>query len=470
MITHIGEFCALLRVNGVRVSTAEVLDAVAAAEVVGIDDGASLRAALASTLIKRPGDRSLFVELFELYFRRGARLLDQAAAVPAVAMLREAGIGEAAVRALVGQVAGEAAGLSAMARMGMGMRTPEVAALIRGAGFAAELEAISSPLQVGHYTYRLLDQLDVHGAEGEILAALDRLVSAGTLAAADKEALAAIARRNLERLRAAVREFVDEEFKRRNLDYAEQMALRALAEKPLTNLTAEEVAKLRHEVARLARILRARVSLKPRLRKSGRLDLRRTLRRSLATGGVPFAIKWRQRQRRKPRLIVLCDISDSVRNVSRFMLQFVYTLQELFDRVYSFAFVAELGELTELFRRHDLERAMALAYSGAAVNVFANSNYGNVLASFAERHLDKVTARTTVMIIGDGRNNYNPTHAAILADIRRRAKQLLWLNPESPAAWGFGDSAMREYQPHCDKVVVVYNLDSLRLVVDELVM
>ena len=111
---------------------------------------------------------------------------------------------------------------------------------------------------------------------------------------------------------------------------------------------------------------------------------------------------------------------------------------------------------------------MDLVFSGAAVSLFASSNYGRVFDQFATRHLGKVTSRTTVIVIGDGRNNYNPSRAAVLGVIRRRARKLLWLNPEALAAWGFGDSAMREYQPHCDRVVVAHDLDTLHRVIDDL--
>ncbi|MEM9492905.1 MAG: VWA domain-containing protein, partial [Myxococcota bacterium] len=227
-------------------------------------------------------------------------------------------------------------------------------------------------------------------------------------------------------------------------------------------------AELRRELMRLARILRARLSLRPNPARRGRLDLRRTVRRSLASGGVPFAIERRRRRQRKPRLVVLCDISDSVRAVSRFMLELVYALHELFDRVRAFAFVADLGELTELFRQHRLDRAVDLAYSGQVVNTFANSNYGRALAQFADRHMDAVTGRTTVMVIGDGRTNHHPSRGEVLGAIARRARQVLWLNPEPRSLWGFGDSAMDEYQRHCDRVMVVRNLNGLRAVIDRL--
>jgi hypothetical protein len=287
---------------------------------------------------------------------------------------------------------------------------------------------------------------------------------------AAKGALRAEILASFTRLRADLRAYVTQAFARHNLEYKRELALDALAQKPLQQMSEREVAELLREVERLARLLRARLAQRPERTRRGRLDLRRTLRRSLATGGVPFELFRRERRPHKPRLVVLCDISDSVRNVSRFMLQLVYTLQELFDRVQSFAFVAELGELTELFRQYDLERAIELTYAGAVVSTFASSNYGRTLEQFKARHLDKVSARTTVIVIGDGRNNYHPSRASLLGEIRRRAKQVLWLNPESPSAWGFGDSAMREYQPHCDRVMVVRNLEGLRKVIDHLVL
>lgn len=469
MLDRLEEFAGLLRKGGVRVSTAEVIDAARAVAAVGFDTSETMRAALSSTLVKRAADLHTFDELYELYFRGGARLAS-ASGSSLAALLREAGLDDAAIAALFQQLAAEAAALSPVARALLGVGQAELAALVRAASGAAELERIRSPLQVGYYSYRLLEALDVDGADGEVAAMLRRLAAGGVLRESDEALVLELARRNLARLRTAVRDHVQAEFQRQNVDFMQRLTIGSLAEKPLGQLTHDEVDSLRQEVTRLAEILRARIALRPKVERRGRLDLRRTLRRSLATGGVPFEIVRRRRQRRKPRLVILCDISDSVRNVSRFMLQLAYALQKAFDRVYSFAFVAELGELTELFKIHDIDRALELAYTGAVCNVFANSNYGSALRAFRERHSGKVTPRTTVLVIGDGRNNYHAAHADVLGVIARRARQLWWLNPESPAAWGFGDSAMHEYAPHCSRVVVVYDLDSLRKVVDELVM
>jgi uncharacterized protein with von Willebrand factor type A (vWA) domain len=167
--------------------------------------------------------------------------------------------------------------------------------------------------------------------------------------------------------------------------------------------------------------------------------------------------------------VVLCDISDSVRNVSRFMLHFAYSLQDRFAKVRSFVFVSDLGETTELFASHEIGRAVELAYGGAVINVYANSNFGRAFRVFRERYLDAVTKRTTVIVIGDGRNNYHAPEAWALADVHARARAVLWLNPEPRLSWAFGDSAMRAYEPHCDRVEVVNSLASLARVVDDLV-
>src|SRR5262249_47917803 len=263
---------------------------------------------------------------------------------------------------------------------------------------------------------------------------------------------------------------VQDEFEKQNREAMADLRLRSLAERPFHSLSEEEIRRLRVEVKRLGLKLRQQASYRPRARRRGRLDVRRTLRRSFATGGVLFDLRRRLKRKERPRLVILCDISDSVRNVSRFMLELVYTIQELFSRVRSFVFVSDLGEVTPLFATYDIDRPVDLAYSGAVVSVQANSNYGRALEIFATRHLDCVSSRTTVIVIGDARNNYNPPNVERLSEIRRRAKRLLWLNPELPGAWGFGDSAMRDYEPHTTRTIVAYNLETLRKVIDDLVL
>ncbi|MFL5396622.1 MAG: VWA domain-containing protein, partial [Myxococcales bacterium] len=190
-------------------------------------------------------------------------------------------------------------------------------------------------------------------------------------------------------------------------------------------------------------------------------SVRRTLRKNLATGGFPAKLVFRSRRAERPEVLVLCDVSDSVRNVSRLMLQFVYTLQALYARVRSFVFVSDVGEVTHLFKKMDVSSAVDLATAGRVINTSANSNYGHALKMFESTWMGSVTRRTTVIVIGDGRTNYNPPNASVLAELKRKARRVLWLCPEEEASWGFGDSEMPLYARYCTRVVVVRSLDDL---------
>jgi uncharacterized protein with von Willebrand factor type A (vWA) domain len=198
--------------------------------------------------------------------------------------------------------------------------------------------------------------------------------------------------------------------------------------------------------------------------------VRRTLRRNLGLGGFPARLSFRQRRPERPDVVVLCDVSDSVRHVSRVMLLFVHQLQTVFRRVRSYVFVSEIAEVTQAFdRERDVTRALEAALGPLAATVSGNSNYGRALKLFHERHLAAVTRRTTVVVIGDGRTNYHPPNAWVVRELRRRARRLLWICPEERWAWGQGDSEMPAYAAASDRAAVVTRLADLARVADELV-
>jgi uncharacterized protein len=211
------------------------------------------------------------------------------------------------------------------------------------------------------------------------------------------------------------------------------------------------------------------ITVRRKRAKKGRFDIKRTLRQNLEYGGVPFKLRFEKRKKEKPQVVILCDVSDSVRNASRFMLQFVYSLQDLYSRVRSFIFVADIGEVTECFRNNDSKEALDVALKGDIINVYAHSNFGYAFRNFVSDHIGSVNKRTTVIVLGDARNNYNLPHDWCLREIRQRAKKVIWLNPESRNTWGFGDSEMDRYGPHCDLVEECRNLNQLYRVIDRLV-
>lgn len=472
MIDRLLEFSRLCRANGLRVSTAEVLDSVTAARLVGLDDPAALRGALEATLVKRQADADVFDELFTLYFRRrgdwNRAAPGNSDAPPLVEALRNEGLSDDEIEQLLAMLADEAARLSPLARMALGLRRTQVEALLRLANVQLDLSRLQSPMQVGFFTQQLIAELDATGAQAELDALFPRM--ARQLGVERAQLLARLATAELQRVRASLRRHVADEFARRNVDYTAKMKQQILAYKPFGAMTEAELVRLREEVTRLGKRLKQQALLRPRLGRRGRLDAGRTLRRAFGTGGVPFRLVHKRRRVDKPRLVVLCDISDSVRHVSRFMLQLAYTLQELFAKVRSFVFVADLAECTKLFKENEIQRAVDLAYAGSIVNVYANSNFGRAFATFERRYLEAVTPKTTVIIIGDARNNYNPPEAWALGAVYERARRVVWLNPEPPAAWAFGDSAMRDYEPFCTRLETVGNLAQLAHIVDSLVL
>ena len=195
-------------------------------------------------------------------------------------------------------------------------------------------------------------------------------------------------------------------------------------------------------VARLARKIKDALAMRQRQEEKGRLDSRRTIRKSLQYGGIPMEVRFRRRHREKPKLITLCDVSDSVRNASRFMLQLVWSLQECFSRVRSYVFVSEIAEVTQAFNTYPVDTAIDWALKSSSVDYHCRSDFGYAFNRFARTELESLDRKTTVLILGDARNNYNDPQAWAIRQIRERVKGIIWLNPEGPV--GLGDRRQRD--------------------------
>ena len=235
-------------------------------------------------------------------------------------------------------------------------------------------------------------------------------------------------------------------------------------------MTREELERAETAVRRLAERLRTRLVRRDRTRRRGALAVRRTLRRNLGVGGVPARLLFRRRRPERPEVVVLCDVSESVRHVTRLMLLFLFTLQALFTRVRTFVFVSDVAEVTQRLRAaRDAGRAAHLAVAGTALGLAANSNYGRALRTFHRDFAGAVTRRTTVIVVGDGRNNHNAPEAWVLDELRRKARRLLWICPEDRSLWGTGDSEMPLYAARCDRVATATTLEELEGIAEALV-
>ncbi len=464
MEDRIVEFGRLLRHHGVRVSPTELADAVRAVALVGVGEREAFRAAARATMVKRAADALVFDRLFDLYFSGLGRLLDGPERGLLADLAASGLLGEdlELVATALSVLAGRMSPLAQAALSGDGAA---LARLLRGATLQLDFSALSSPMQVGFYGRRLLSAAG-GGPLASDLGALEQALRARGLAPAALEVVAERLARTLRGIEELARGWVELEQRARD----ERSRRDGLAGRSFAALSREEIARTEIAVRRLAERLRARLARRERSRRRGALAVRRTLRRNLDLGGIPARLSFRRRRPERPDVAVLCDVSDSVRHVSRMMLLFLYTLQSLFTRVRSFVFVSGVAEVTDAFRREkDVARALDLALAANAVHLLGNSNYGRALRTFHRDHLAAVTRRTTVIVIGDGRNNYNPPHAWVLEEMRRRARRLVWICPEERWAWGSGDSEMPLYAAHVDRVATVIRLSDLEGVADQLV-
>ena len=191
------------------------------------------------------------------------------------------------------------------------------------------------------------------------------------------------------------------------------------------------------------------------------------MRRNMRFDGIPFVPVTVRRAEDRPRLVVLADVSLSVRATSRFTLNLVHGLQDLFTQVRTFAFVADVAETTELCRDYSGDRALGMLFGGDVIDVDANSDYGNAFGEFLAEHASAVTRRTTVVVLGDGRNNANDPNLAAFEEITRRARETVWLTPEPRYSWGLGSCDLPAYAEYCSRVRVVRDLGGLERTAQE---
>lgn len=444
-------FVNLLRGAGLRITPEEVLDCALGMEHIGLSSKSRFRSLLESTLVKRAEDLETFGQLFDLFFA-GMELPAETLSSP-LPDLEEA----SSVTELLAQMDGA---LSPWLReMILNGLTAFPAALPEAAARAG-LENIRFPMQIPQIVQKIRRQFGMEGWAQE----MERLLS--TLAAREvsAETRTSLEQGLLDRL-GVLEEMIRAYTERNARAYLEGNKPREppaeLWDKGFGALSAWEIRSMQHAVQDLARKIRDEASLRQRRAKKGRFDLKHTLRRNLRYGGMPLEVAFRKRRKSKSRIVVLCDVSSSVWNASRFMLHLLYSLQDQFDKVRSFVFVDQLGEITGFFERLEVNEAVETALGNAGIPYNRYTDYGSVFKQFQEEHLDAVNRKTTFIVIGDGRNNFFHPGDDCLARIRSRSRRVIWLNPESRGFWKFGDSMMHRYGKHCDEVRECRNLKQL---------
>jgi len=247
------------------------------------------------------------------------------------------------------------------------------------------------------------------------------------------------------------------------------LAIQQRSLRKLLDFSPAEQRDLEHAIRRLARQIHGARNRRMKRDRVGRINVAHTLRRNMRYEGIPFEPALRRRRAQRPRLVVLCDVSLSTRNLARFWLHMAHQVQSLFSQVRTFVFVADMVEVTFQFQDYSLHRAVESVFGGKLLDVDTNSDFGRAAGQFRDTFLNAVNRRTTVVILGDGRNNGKPPNVEALQEIARHARRVIWMTPEPKYGWSLGSCDMPLYEPHCQRVEVVRTVEQLAHVAEELV-
>jgi uncharacterized protein with von Willebrand factor type A (vWA) domain len=469
MESRLVSFIQVLRTHDMRISPAETLDAMDVASLLGYADRASLRDGLSMALAKTAAEKAIFTQRFDEFFGRSlADFSDQTEP--------ESSEGETSPDKDSGAAEGEGGGGSAEANSPLeaaAQGNAELQALLESplmqglmnndrnelsvamsrAGEQVGLSQIQMFTQKGQYTRKILDQLGEEHLRQAVIE-LERI---------DSPALAEL-QRYRDILRGQVKDFVEREYLLNAAGKNKQFMDDILSKTRLNNIEHHYLHKVHELVRKMAKRLAARHSRKRKVTKRGQLNMSKTIRGGIPTDGIMFKTYWKQTRKDKPKILAICDVSGSVAAYAKFLLMFLYSLQDILPEVRSFAFSSHLGEVSHLFEEHDIEKAIELVnwqYGGA-------TDYATALNDFSQLALADVNSDTTVIILGDARNNNGDPNLAVMESIFQRAKQVIWLNPESRRAWGTGDSEMLRYQSACHFTAECNNLKQLERIVDQL--
>jgi uncharacterized protein len=451
-------FLQVARGAGLRVSAAEGIDAARAVDLVGFNNRIVLKDTLGLILAKTPDEKALYDEAFELYFKR-----DEFADKGEAAETRDTdpASGDDPFSSPASSPGGDGMGGQGGQSLGQLLADDDRAALataMEQAAREAGIENIRFFTQKNLYARRILDRMGLRALERD----LEAMRQSGTPEGLGR---ARFLDGRIEALRDAVRDFVERNLLLFAKGDTEKFREELLKSARLSNLERRDLDRMRILVRQMAKKLAARYAKTRRRRLRGQLDTRRTLRKNMGWGGIPFITVWKQKRIEKPRVMVLCDVSGSVAAMAQFLLMFLYALNEALSDIRSFAFAGSLIEVSEILEREPAEQAISKIMSLIG---FGSSNYGNSFADFEDGWMRFVTNKTTVLVLGDARGNRTDPRTDIIGRVSQRSKRIIWLNPEYRSAWGTGDSDMYRYAPFCNLLTVCNTLRQLERVISDI--
>ena len=468
MQSNLVDFIQVLRSHDIRVSPAETLDAVAVTATLGYSDRNLLRDGLAMTLAKTPAEEVIFLDCFDRFFQQD--LADFSSSdMPSdqddnkdldstdntAAQTEDFSGSQLSALELASETNPSLESLlqTPLMQSLLNNNRNELTLAINAAAQRVDLQKIQMFTQKGQFTRRILDAMGEEQVRNAVI----------ELERAESPALAVL-QRYRDILRQQVRDYVEREYLLHAEGKTQQFMDDILSKTRLNNIEHIYLHKVHELIRKMAKKLASRHSHKRRRLKRGQLNMAKTLRKGIPNDGVMFNTFWRQVKKEKPQILAVCDVSGSVAAYSKFLLLFLYSLQDILPKVRSFAFSSHLGEVSTYFDDYPVEKAIELVnwkYGGS-------TDYGNSLMDFSKLALDDINSNTTVIILGDARNNNGDPKLEILQSIFQRARRVIWLNPESRRAWGSGDSEMLRYQSACHFSAECNNLKQLERIVDQL--
>lgn len=449
------QFVSALRAGGVRISLAESADAFSAIQEMGIQDRNAFRLALRATLVKEASDLPTFEELFPLFFGNQdappmsnptQQMTPEEAKMLADALRQ---FSEQLRKMMEKLLRGEQLSKQELERLGQMVGLNRADDMRQREWMARRMAQALHFREVQKALQELMELLAKMGFNKQRLDQLREMVQA------NQEALQ-------EQLEQHAGQRIAENMSQKRPD----QNIDSLLNRPFNALSDKDMDLLRKEVRRLAALLRSRVALRLKHAKSGQLDAKATIRANLKHGSVPIEIRHRDRHL-KPKLLVICDISTSMRPCSELMLSLLYAMQDQISKTHAFAFIDHLEYISPDFEGREARQAVGQVLLRMPSGYY-NTDLGRGLQDLTHDYLDTVDSRTTVIMVGDARNNHNDPRLDLFRTVARRSFRTIWLNPEPPMLWGTGDSDMLKYAPLCTAILQVGTLAELTAAVNHL--
>jgi uncharacterized protein with von Willebrand factor type A (vWA) domain len=456
MDKRVVDFIRALRAAGVRISLAESQDAMYGIEAVGVGSRDQFASTLRATLVKEARDQGTFEYFFPLFFGAGQPPLEN---IPDNLSPQDQQTLQQALQSMMGNLdalkdllrqlmEGKPFTQQQLDQMGQQSGLPQGTEMYQRQWFERRMQQQAGLRNLQQLIEELMQALEEMGMNSEA-----------------RQQIREMLEQNAQGLAEQISQFV-------GANLAEQMANQEarpkpdLLDVPFEDMSYSDADALRDEIRRLAARLRSRAALRQKRAKLGSPDPRRTMRANMRYGGVPLEMRYRTRHK-KPALVLICDVSTSMRYCAEFLLTLVYELQDQVARTTSFIFIDDLRDISMVFAdeppRDAVQRVLRENPPG-----HYNTDLGHSLDTLCQNHLSCVDHRTTVIILGDGRNNFNDPRVDMAELIQRRSRRLIWFNPEAPYHWGQGDSDMHLYAQYADNVYRVTNLRELADAVDHI--